>query len=723
MLALQGSSLEHLLRVLPFDGLSVTNPPPKGKQLGAGGGQVRLRRNLGGGCGSRTLLSLIQPGPEGSGPARVLRTGELQLQFARASAMQNKKYLGIDFNPGPAAPRPDGSHEADQNIIGPFNSFNGLLSHIAAQRATVEEAASEEEHAEVLEPPKPKKKSKASKPSTAPKASRVKPLQSAPPESSVHSEDQSRISKKSKKPKKISGHDHTPASILRTEENFIDPSSNEDLADDALEMLIKSEREAEIFKDLPLFDAHILNNFINEWFEDPTLIIDDLQLPIDIGVTFQGSIAKELAIAQKIAHNEAIKQKALGRPGIDPKLATKKKKKKPAEAEPETPRLERRSIIFPASMTGTKPKVPFAASEEKKTKLVEAEAKKRKHLDTSDAAPSQKKQKTESSKSSRKERGTPQEPLIIEPISIALPASTNREPRLAVHEPASTEAHEFEDIPAADSTAAKDIGHDDNVEDDEVLPQIQPNPVSSPTPTSSELINIGGPTMPITQDVFWEEQHPNSPLHEVIPRTPPAHVTTPVLETLQDTPKDMEKTTPSPKASPSFKRLCRGPRPSVSMSSIPEEDVHTTSSVACQVFPEAIPLATAQESEAKAVDDIPAASADEENEEDREVIPPTTDPIVQEEELFVPDPPVHEATNVEANVAATTTTTEANDVVKDEDNVQPEVIAATQDIARPSTSDVAIPPPMPHTMECAYNRGELVTVRWPILIPPIAPGP
>ncbi|XP_048574154.1 uncharacterized protein LOC125554768 [Triticum urartu] len=92
----------------------------------------------------------------------------------------------------------------------------------------------------------------------------------------LESEDQSRVSKKTKKPKKISGHDLTPASILRNEENVINLSSDEDLADDALEMLIKSKQEAEIFKDLPLFDADILNHFIDEWFEDPTINIDDL---------------------------------------------------------------------------------------------------------------------------------------------------------------------------------------------------------------------------------------------------------------------------------------------------------------------------------------------------------------------------------------------------------------------------------------------------------------
>src|SRR3990170_8984464 len=77
---------------------------------------------------------------------------EQNLQFARASAVQNKKELGIDFNPGPVAPRPDGSREANRNRIGPFNSFDGLLSHIAAQRATVEKAAGEEEHAEDPKP-------------------------------------------------------------------------------------------------------------------------------------------------------------------------------------------------------------------------------------------------------------------------------------------------------------------------------------------------------------------------------------------------------------------------------------------------------------------------------------------------------------------------------------------------------------------------------------------
>ena len=88
--------------------------------------------------------------------------------------------------------------------------------------------------------------------------------------------------------------------------------------------------------------------------------------------------------------NEAEKRKALGRPGIDPKMAAKQKKKS-AEAKPEAQWQEQPSMVFPASMTGSKPKVPSAASEMKKTRQVEAEARKRKLKDTSDDAPSKKK--------------------------------------------------------------------------------------------------------------------------------------------------------------------------------------------------------------------------------------------------------------------------------------------------------------------------------------------
>ena len=46
------------------------------------------------------------------------------------------------------------------------------------------------------------------------------------------------------------GQELTAAAILRND--AIDLSSDEDLADDALEQLIKSKEEAEIFNDLPL---------------------------------------------------------------------------------------------------------------------------------------------------------------------------------------------------------------------------------------------------------------------------------------------------------------------------------------------------------------------------------------------------------------------------------------------------------------------------------------
>ena len=171
------------------------------------------------------------------------------------------------------------------------------------------------------------------------------------------------------------------------------------------------------------------------------------------------------------AHNEAEKHKALGRPGIDPRMAAKQKKKS-VVAQAEASRREEPSIVFPASMTGSKPKVTSAASELKKTRAAEAEARKHKHKDASDDAPSKKKLKT---KSSKKERAAASEPLNVEPISVAPPASNNQEHCLVIHEPASTEAHEDEEVPAVDPITAEDIGHEDNVDDDEVLPQLEPS--------------------------------------------------------------------------------------------------------------------------------------------------------------------------------------------------------------------------------------------------------
>src|SRR4051812_38401223 len=95
----------------------------------------------------------------------------------------------------------------------------------------------------------------------------------------------------------------------------------------------------------------------------------------------------------------------------------------------------------------------------------------------------------------------------------------------------------------------------------------------------------------------------------------------------------------------------------VYMSSNPEEDVHTTSSVARQVFPEAIPTVTAQESEAKEAEDIQVALADEREEEEyREVILPTIESR-ENEDVIVPDLPVVEST--EAPAPDSTTAIEA----------------------------------------------------------------
>ena len=77
--------------------------------------------------------------------------------------------------------------------------------------------------------------------------------------------------------------------------------------------------------------------------------------------------------------------------------------------------------------------------------------------------------------------------------------------------------------------------------------------------------------------------------------------------------EDLEaQPTPSPQASPAFCRLHKGPRPQVTLSSVPEGEERQ--SVSREVFPEASPTANIPESEAKAAEDIPAASADEQEE-------------------------------------------------------------------------------------------------------------
>ena len=109
------------------------------------------------------------------------------------------------------------------------------------------------------------------------------------------------------------------------------------------------------------------------------------------------------------------------------------------------------------------------------------------------------------------------------------------------------------------------------------------------------------------------------------------------------------------------------------------------------------------------------------------------------------DPPAPE---VEVNnpEAATNINTEANDVVMAEANVAseahavPEVqaleatVAPEANLEAPEANVVPeahindnvnahVPPPRPHTIELAFDHGQPVMVRWPILVPPPAAGP
>ena len=97
----------------------------------------------------------------------------------------------------------------------------------------MDHSADDADSNETPAPPKPvkQKKPKASKPSSAPKISRAKPLATAPPESSVQSEDLSRISKsdKLKNPMQPTSQALTPATVLRNENDAIDLSSDDDL--------------------------------------------------------------------------------------------------------------------------------------------------------------------------------------------------------------------------------------------------------------------------------------------------------------------------------------------------------------------------------------------------------------------------------------------------------------------------------------------------------------
>ena len=116
------------------------------------------------------------------------------------------------------------------------------------------------------------------------------------------------------------------------------------------------------------------------------------------------------------------------------------------------------------------------------------------------------------------------------------------------------------------------------------------------------------------------------------------------------------ETTPSPKALPMFKRLRKGLKPSVSMTTITEEASNQSSSVARQVFPEENPSVTGPSSEANVAEDNPAASADErQGEEERVATPPTNQEVVLEENVSYPPATQVEVDNIEA---ATNTNTE-----------------------------------------------------------------
>ena len=110
-----------------------------------------------------------------------------------ASAKKNKKSLGLDFNPGPSAPRVDGSHDADPNVIGPFSNLDGLITYIVVQGARVDHSENDADSDEApAPPPKPQKqkKPKASRSAAPLKTSHAKLLATTPPEARVQSEDQ-----------------------------------------------------------------------------------------------------------------------------------------------------------------------------------------------------------------------------------------------------------------------------------------------------------------------------------------------------------------------------------------------------------------------------------------------------------------------------------------------------------------------------------------------------
>ena len=59
-----------------------------------------------------------------------------------------------------------------------------------------------------------------------------------------------------------------------------------------------------------------------------------------------------------------------------------------------------------------------------------------------------------------------------------------------------------------------------------------------------------------------------------------------------------------------------------------------------------------------------------------------------------------------------------------EDSVEPEAKENVEASVSPVLTVGVVPPPWPHNMETTFNReGQLITVYWPIMIPPTTPGP
>ena len=99
------------------------------------------------------------------------------------------------------------------------------------------------------------------------------------------------------------------------------------------------------------------------------------------------------------------------------------------------------------------------------------------------------------------------------------------------------------------------------------------------------------------------------------------------------------------------------------------------------------------------------------------LLPPIPEEAVLEVNVSVPDPPAQQV-EVENVEAATTNTSEANDVVMAETNVEPAPTNVHEANDAPVVATAPVPPPRPYTIEQAYNHGKLITVRWPVLVPP-----